>query len=90
MLGQLRTILHNDVMWFGCSATLDALGEELMLKTAGFRRVGNGRIYETTVIRTSVDRPGISLSLVKDSTYDAEIVEHVVLLVVIQLFFIHS
>lgn len=64
MLGQLRTILHQDIVWFGCTATLDALAEDRVLKTAGFRRIGNRR-NETTVIRTSVDRPDISISLVQ-------------------------
>ena len=63
MLAQLRTMLHPDIVWFGCSATLDYVGERKVLDNAGFRRVGGG-MHQTAVIRTSVDRPDISLSLV--------------------------
>lgn len=62
MLGQLRTILREGVVWFGCSATLDAITEDRVLSTAGFRRVGNNR-HETTVMRTSVDRPDVSICI---------------------------
>ena len=63
MLGQLRTILHQDVFWFGCSATLDNAGEELVLDSAGFRCVGP-RPYQTEVIRTSINRDDISIVVV--------------------------
>jgi len=60
MLGQLRTILHQDVVWFGCSATLDNAAEELILNSAGFRCVGP-HPYQTEVIRTSINRDDISI-----------------------------
>jgi superfamily II DNA/RNA helicase len=63
LIGELRTILHQDVVWFGCSATLDRVGERRVLETAGFRTVGN-RAYQTEIIRTSVDRPDIAIAVV--------------------------
>ena len=63
LLGELRTILHKDIVWFGCSATLDEASETRVLDTAGFRAVGN-RMYQTEIIRTSVDRPDVALCVV--------------------------
>jgi superfamily II DNA helicase RecQ len=63
LLGELRTILHQDIVWFGCSATLDSLSEKRVLNTAGFRAIGNCT-HQTEVIRTSVDRPDVSISVV--------------------------
>ena len=63
LLSELRTILHQDVVWFGCSATLDVTDTKRVLITAGFRRVGN-RTHQTEVIRTSVDRPDVALSVI--------------------------
>jgi superfamily II DNA helicase RecQ len=63
LLGELRTILHKDIVWFGCSATLDTASEARVLNTAGFRRVGN-RMYHTEIIRTSVDRPDVTLCVI--------------------------
>lgn len=63
LLGELRTILHQDIVWFGCSATLDAAGERRVLETAGFRAVGN-RMHQTEVIRTSIDRPDVALCVI--------------------------
>jgi superfamily II DNA helicase RecQ len=60
LFSELRTILHPDIVWFGCSATLDDMAERKVLETAGFRTVGN-RMYHTEVIRTSIDRPDIAL-----------------------------
>jgi len=60
MLGELRLILHQDVVWFGCSATLDDEAERLVLANAGFRPVGR-RLYQTEVIRTSIDRPDVAI-----------------------------
>lgn len=63
LLGQLRTILHRNIVWFGCSATLDEASERRVLDTAGFRVVGNC-MYQTEVIRTSVDRPDVAISVI--------------------------
>lgn len=63
LLGELRTILHKDIVWFGCSATLDKTSETRVLNTAGFRAVGN-RMYQTEVIRTSINRPDVALCVV--------------------------
>lgn len=60
MLGELRIILHQDVVWFRCSATLDNEAERLVLANAGFRPVGR-HLYQTEVIRTSIDRPDVSI-----------------------------
>jgi len=40
MLGQLRQLLREDVLWFGCSATLSQETEQLILQNAGFRNLG--------------------------------------------------
>lgn len=76
MLGELRTILRQDVVWFGCSATLDKEAEQLVLSNAGFRSVGD-RMYQTEVIRTSVDRPDVSICVLplgkgKMDSWDAQ------------------
>lgn len=63
MMGVLRTALHPDVCWFGCTATLDSAGEECVLSTAGFRQLGSLE-HQTMVLRTSVDRPDVSLCVV--------------------------
>lgn len=62
MLYQLRQILREDVIWFGCSDTLDAETEALVLNKAGFRSVGE-QFYQTMVIRTSINRADLSLSV---------------------------
>ena len=62
MLGQLRQLLRQDIVWFGCSATLDLEVEQHILQSAGFRTVGPN-YYETEVIRTSINRLDISLSI---------------------------
>jgi len=62
MICQLRSILPQDVVWFGCSATLDATAEKLVLSQAGFR-VQGPRMYQTEVIRTSIDRPDVAIHL---------------------------
>jgi hypothetical protein len=41
---------------------MDAKDEAHVLDTAGFRSVGPGK-YQTEVIRTSIDRPDISISV---------------------------
>lgn len=56
MLGQLRQLLRQDVLWFGCSATLSQEGEQHVLQKAGFRGLGPNQ-WQTEVIRISVDRP---------------------------------
>jgi len=60
ILGELRTILYQDVVWFGYSTTLNKKVEQLVLSNASFRSIGN-RIYQTKVIRTSINRPNISI-----------------------------
>jgi len=62
MLCELRILLHQDVIWFGCTATLDAETERIILSNTGFRSVGRN-LYQTEVIRTSIDRPDISICL---------------------------
>jgi superfamily II DNA helicase RecQ len=62
MLGELRLILRDHVVWFGCTATLDAIAEQLVLKNAGFRTIGTNS-YQTEVVRTSIDRLDLSISV---------------------------
>jgi superfamily II DNA/RNA helicase len=62
MLGELRTILQRRVVWFGCSATVEEGVENIVLKSAGFRAVGKHR-YQTEVVRTSINRNDIRLSV---------------------------
>ncbi|OXV10267.1 hypothetical protein Egran_01973 [Elaphomyces granulatus] len=59
MLGELRIILHQDVVLFGCSATLDNEAERLVLASAGFRPVGR-HLYQTEVLSGP---PSIALML---------------------------
>lgn len=60
MLYELRAILRQDVVWFGCSRTLDQEAEEVVLQQAGFRPLGC-HVYQTEVIRTSINRANISV-----------------------------
>jgi hypothetical protein len=60
MLGQLRTFLRKDIVWFGCSGTLDAEAEKKNLDCAGFRPLGTHE-YQTQVFRTSINRDDISI-----------------------------
>lgn len=55
MLAQLRSILRENILWFGCSATLSTEAEQYILQNAGFRPVGNNP-WQTEVIRTSINR----------------------------------
>jgi superfamily II DNA helicase RecQ len=60
MLKSLREVVHEDCVTFACSATIDAKTEEKVLQHSGLRQVGLRR-HQTAVIRTSVDRPDISI-----------------------------
>jgi superfamily II DNA helicase RecQ len=60
MLYELRSILRQDVIWFGCSATLNNEAEQLVLQNTGFRTIGPNS-YQTEVIRTSINRADISI-----------------------------
>ena len=62
MLGELRMVLHRDVVWFGCSASLPEKAEQIVIQQAGFRRIGQGE-YETEVIRTTIDRQDIAIGV---------------------------
>jgi len=57
---RLRALVPYDTPWFGCTATLNKEAEEFVVRKAGFRRTGNftGGLQ---LIRTSVDRPDISI-----------------------------
>jgi superfamily II DNA helicase RecQ len=57
---RLRALVPYDTPWFGCTATLNKEAEEFVVRKAGFRRIGNftGALR---LIRTSVDRPDISI-----------------------------
>ncbi|EDN07265.1 predicted protein [Histoplasma mississippiense (nom. inval.)] len=61
-LGHLRLLLREDIVWFGCSATLSSKAEDIILQEAGFRSIGvNPR--QTQVIRTSINRPDIFIGV---------------------------
>ena len=60
ILGELQTILRQDIVWFSYSTTLNKEAEQLVLSNAGFYSLGN-RMYQTKVIRTSIDCPNISI-----------------------------
>lgn len=51
----LRSLLPRSVPWFGCTATLDRDNQDFILKHAGFD------LQRLKIIRTSVDRPEISI-----------------------------
>jgi superfamily II DNA helicase RecQ len=59
-IGELRMSMREDVVWFGCSATVDDETEEFILRNAGFRQLGSNP-YQTEVIRTSINRADIFL-----------------------------
>ena len=61
-INDLRGLLRESVMWFGCTATLDIESEQLVLKNAGFRTVGSGP-EETEVFRTSINRNDLFLNI---------------------------
>jgi hypothetical protein len=60
MLGELRSILPQRVIWFGCSVTLDLITEGLAIKCAGFRPERRESHY-TYVIRILIDRLDVSI-----------------------------
>jgi Helicase conserved C-terminal domain/DEAD/DEAH box helicase len=60
ILHELRSILREEVVWFGCTATLDQATEDAILRNGGFRPLGD-RPYETEVLRTSINRTDLSL-----------------------------
>lgn len=60
----LRIILPQTVTWFGCTATLDSTTQQAVIKECGFRPLGRGDIErQTAVIRTSINRENIALSV---------------------------
>ena len=54
MLGELQTIFHQDMVWFGCSVTFNKKAKQLVFSNTGFHSIGD-YIYQTEVIRTSMD-----------------------------------
>lgn len=62
MLDQLRMLLRQNILWFGCSATLSEKDEKVVLETGGFRGLGT-QPWETGVIRTFIDRPDVFISV---------------------------
>jgi superfamily II DNA helicase RecQ len=56
----LRANLLPSVIWFGCTATLTREQEAEVIKFGGFRREGR-MPGDLEVVRTSIDRPDISL-----------------------------
>lgn len=64
MLGELRQMLLDHVVFFGCTATADAETERLIKTMAGFRPEGV-HPGQTQVIRTSINRPDVFLAVHK-------------------------
>jgi len=61
-INDLRGLLRESVVWFGCTATLDIESEQLVLEKAGFRTVGSGP-EETELFRTSINRNDLFLNV---------------------------
>ena len=53
-------IFHLSVVWFACSATLNKKAERLVLSHTKFQVVGIC-LYQTEVIKTSINHPDISI-----------------------------
>lgn len=64
LLQELRRIVPHQTVWFGCSATLTADTEREVKNKAGFRAESEPT-RGLEIIKTSVNRPEISLSVVK-------------------------
>jgi superfamily II DNA helicase RecQ len=60
MIHELRRSLLSETVFFGCSATLDAKAENAVKEFGGFQEEGTG-VGQLEIIRTSVDRPDISI-----------------------------
>jgi hypothetical protein len=59
-IGELRILLPKEVVWFACTATASAETQHVIQTKAGFRSIGDGP-YQSQLIRTSTDRPNVSL-----------------------------
>ncbi|KAK0129877.1 hypothetical protein ONS96_000423 [Cadophora gregata f. sp. sojae] len=65
MLGELRSMLPKNTVWFGCTATLPLDTLHQTLHVAGFKKVTTEPSpHTTTIIRTSIDRQDVSLAVV--------------------------
>jgi superfamily II DNA helicase RecQ len=60
MIHELRRSLLSETVFFGCSATLDLETENTVKRFGGFREEGSNA-GQLEIIRTSVDRPDISI-----------------------------
>jgi hypothetical protein len=60
MIHELRRSLLSETVFFGCSATLDLETENAVKRFGGFREEGSNA-GQLEIIRTSVDRPDISI-----------------------------
>jgi superfamily II DNA helicase RecQ len=60
MIHELRRSLLSETVFFGCSATLDLETENAVKSFGGFREEGSNA-GQLEIIRTSVDRPDISI-----------------------------
>jgi hypothetical protein len=60
MLYKLHSILCEEVVWFGYTATLDQATEDAILRNSGFRPLGD-RPYKTEVLRTFINWTDLSL-----------------------------
>ena len=62
LIHELRRLMSPEVVFFGCSATVCLETEWVIRSCGGFRREGS-RVGDLEVIRTSIGRPEISISI---------------------------
>ena len=62
MLNELRMILHQNVIWFDCSATLNKKTKQLILFNADFWIV-DSYMYQTEVVWISVNQSDVSICM---------------------------
>jgi hypothetical protein len=55
-------MLSTETIFFACSATIDRESEQFILEKCGFRAEGNNP-GDLEIIRTSIDRPDISICI---------------------------
>jgi superfamily II DNA or RNA helicase len=62
LIYELRRTLSTETLYFACSATVDQESERFILDMCGFNPEGNNP-GDLEIIRTSIDRPDISLCI---------------------------
>jgi superfamily II DNA/RNA helicase len=62
LIYELRRMLSTETIYFACSATVDRGSEQFILEKCGFYAEGNNP-GDLEIIRTSIDRPDISICI---------------------------